>query len=138
MHRFVLTLLFVALIVSLNRDETWFLPRLSDQNLTEADLEEIIARGLPVPLIVELPPCNCDPPLTPLKSISEAEPTTRPISEADDCDCASDLNVYWCGTPFLQAEAAIREAMEAGLHPFAIAQLIEQYCGLLGTCKFGL
>jgi len=50
MRRFVLTLLLLVLIISLNRDETWTLPRLSDQILTEADLEEIIARGLPVPL----------------------------------------------------------------------------------------
>ncbi len=132
MHRFVLTLLFVVLIISLNRDETWALPRLSDQILTEADLEEIIDRGLPLPQIVEVPACNCDSPtdrLTPL----------RTISEADDCDCASEQQVGWiCGTPIRQAEAEIREAIEAGLHPWAIAQLIEQHCGWLGTCKFGL
>ena len=132
MHRFVLTLLFVVLVISLNQDETWALPRLSDGHLTETDLAEIIDRGLALPQIVELPVCNCDAPtdrLTPL----------RTISEADECDCAPEQQVGWiCGTPFRQAETEIRKAIEAGLHPWAIAQLIEQNCGLLGTCKFGL
>ena len=132
MSRVVLTLLFLVLIVSLNRDETWALPSLSDQILTEADLEEIIDRGLPLPQIVELPVCNCDAPtdrLTPL----------RTLFEADECDCASEQQVGWiCGTPILQAEAEIRKAKEAGLHPWAIAQLIELHCGWLGTCKFEL
>ena len=133
MRRIVLTLLFVVLIISLNRDETWALPRLSDQILTEADLEEIIDRGLPLPqILVAAPACDCDSPsdrLTPL----------RTISEADECDCASEQQVGWiCGTPILQAQAEIRKAIEAGLHPWAIAQLIEQNCGWLGTCKFEL
>ena len=59
MRRFVLTLLLLVLIISLNRDETWTLPRLSDQILTEADLEEIIDRGLALPqIIVAAPACN--------------------------------------------------------------------------------
>ena len=134
MRGLVLTLLFAVLIVSLNRDETWSLPRLSDQILTEADLEEIIDQWQPGPILVRkiAPACDCDSPpnrLTPL----------RTISEADECECASEQQVGWiCGTPFLQATAEIREAIEAGLHPWAIAQLIEQNCGWLGTCKFGL
>ncbi len=132
MRRFVLTLLFVVLIISLNRDETWALPRLSDGHLTEADLEEIIDRGLPLPQIVEVPVCNCDAP-------TDEVTTLRTISEVDECDCASEQQVGWiCGTPILQAEAEIRKAKEAGLHPWAIARLIEQNCGWLGTCKFGL
>ncbi len=132
MRRFVLTLLFVILIISLNRDETWALPDIADGHLSEADLEEIIARGLPVPLIVELPVCNCDSP-------TDEVTTLRTISEADECDCASEQQVGWiCGTPILQAETEIREAIESGLHPWAIAQLVEQNCGLLGTCRFGL
>ncbi len=130
MRRFVLTLLFAVLIISLNRDETWALPRLSDKHLTEADLEEIIARGLPVPLIVELPVCNCDSP-------TDEVTTLRTISEADECDCASEQQVEWiCGTMALEAETAIRKAIEAGLHPWAVAQLVEENCPLLGTCKF--
>ena len=109
MRRFVLTLLFVVLVISLNRDETWALPRLSDQILTEADLEEIIDRGLPLPqILVAAPACDCDSPsdrLTPL----------RTISEAGECDCASEQQVEWiCGTMALNAEMEIREAMEAG------------------------
>jgi len=133
MHRFILTLLFVVLVISLNQDETWALPRLSDEHLTEADLEEIIDRGLPFPqIIVATPVCDCAGPtdeLTPLKI----------LSEADECDCASEQRVGWiCGTPFRQAETEIRKAIESGLHPWAIAQLIEQNCGWLGTCEFGL
>ena len=131
MHRFVLALLFVVLVISLNQDETWALPRLSDGHLTETDLAEIIDRGLALPQIVELPVCNCDAPtdrLTPL----------RTISEEDDCDCASEQQTYWiCGTPIEQARTEIRKAMEAGLHPWAIAQLVEQNCGAVGTCKLG-
>ncbi len=131
MRRFVLTLLFVVLVISLNQDETWALPRLSDQILTEADLEEIIDRGLALPqILVAAPVCDCAGPkdeLTPL----------RTISEADECDCASEQQVEWiCGTMALKAEAAIRKAIEARLHPWAVAQLVEQNCPLLGTCKF--
>ncbi len=133
MRQFVLTLLFVILIVSLNRDETWALPSLSDQILTEADLEEIIDRGLALPqILVAAPACNCESP-------TDEVTTLRTLFEADECDCASEQQVGWiCGTPFLQAGTEIREAIEAGLHPWAIAQLIEQNCSLLGTCKFGL
>ncbi len=133
MRRFVLTLLFAVFIISLNRDETWALPRLSDQILTEADLEEIIDRGLALPqILVAAPACNCESP-------TDEVTTLRTLFEADECDCASEQQVGWiCGTPFLQATAEIREAMEAGLHPWAIARLIEQNCGWLGTCKYGL
>ena len=48
MRQIVLTVLFAVLIVSLNQDETWALPDIADGHLSEADLEEIIARGLPV------------------------------------------------------------------------------------------
>jgi hypothetical protein len=126
MRQFVLTLLFALLIISLNRDETWALPDIADGFLSEADLEEIIDRGLPGPeIIVEVPACPCDSTLPPL----------RPISEADDCDCASEQQIEWiCGTMALRAETEIREAREAGLHPWAIAQLVEQNCRWLGTC----
>ncbi len=121
MHRVVLTLLFAVLIISLNRDETWALPGIADGHLSEADLEEIIDQYNPWPQLVlkSVPACDC------------AAPT-------GECDCASDLNVDWCGTPFLQAETEIRKAKEAGLHPWAIARLIERHCGWLGTCKFEL
>ncbi len=93
MRRFVLTLLFVVLIISLNRDETWALPRLSDKHLTEADLEEIIDRGLPLPqIIVAAPVCDCAGPTDRLTLL-------KILSEADDCDCASVQQVEWiCGT----------------------------------------
>ncbi len=100
MRRFVLTLLFLVLIISLNRDETWALPRLSDEHLTEADLEEIIDRGLPLPQIVILPPCNCDAP-------TDEVATLRTLFEEEDCDCASEQQTYWiCGTPIEQARMA--------------------------------
>ena len=74
MHRVVLTLLFVVLIITLNRDETWFLPRLSDQILTEADLEEIIDQNRFGPILFRkiVPACDCDSPsdrLTPLSQL---------------------------------------------------------------------
>jgi len=130
MRRFVLTLLFIVLVISLNQDETWALPRLSDGHLTEADLEEIIDRGLQLPQIVEVPVCNCDAP-------TDEVTTLRTLFEEEDCDCASEQQTYWiCGTPIEQARAEIREAREAGLHPWAVAQLVEENCPLLGTCKF--
>ncbi len=129
MRRFILTLLLLVLIITLNRDETWALPRLSDGHLTEADLEEIIDRGLQLPQIVEVPVCNCDAP-------TDEVTTLRTLFEEEDCDCASEQQVGWiCGTMALNAGAATREAIESGLHPWAIAQLIEQHCGWLGTCE---
>ncbi len=112
------------------------------KHLTEADLEEIIDRGLPLPqIIVATPVCDCAGPtdeLTPLRKTDELTPL-KILSEAEECDCASEQQIGWiCGTEFLQAGTEIREAIEAGLHPWAIAQLIEQNCGWLGTCKFGL
>ncbi len=114
--------------------ETWALPRLSDKHLTEAAVEEIIDQYLDSLTITRIVPvCDC-----------AGHPTDeltlfKTLSEADECDCASEQQVGWiCGTPFRQAETEIREAIEAGLHPWAIAQLIEQNCGVLGTCRFGL
>ena len=94
MRRFVLILLFVVLVISLNQDETWALPRLSDQILTEADLEEIIDRGLALPqILVAAPACNCESP-------TDEVTTLRTLFEADECDCASEQQVGWiCGTP---------------------------------------
>ena len=132
MRRFVLTLLFLVLIISLNRDETWALPRLSDGQLTDADLAEIIDQHRFGPQIVEVPVCNRDSP-------TDEVTTLRRVLEADECDCASEQQVRWiCGTMALKAVTEIRKAIEAGLHPWAVAQLVEQNCGLLGTCKFGL
>ncbi len=134
MRRFVLTLLFVVLIVSLNRDETWALPSLSDKPLTESQLEEIIDQYLGSLTITRIVPvCDC-----------EGRPTDevtlfKTLSEANQCDCASGQRVEWiCGTILDRAVGQIREAREAGLHPWAIAQLVEQYCGAVGTCKFEL
>jgi hypothetical protein len=132
-HRFVLILLFAVLIISLNRDETWALPRLSDKHLTEADLVEIIDKSRFGPIVRKIvPACHCDSP-------TDEMTTLRTFVGADECDCASDPPVEWiCGTMALKAEAEIREAIESGLHAWAIAQLVEQNCPLLGTCKSGL
>ena len=142
MRRFVLTLLFAVLIISLNRDETWALPRLSDKHLTESQLEEIIDQYLDSLTITRIVPvCDCaGHQVTILETFVEAEEwTPRRTISADQCDCASGQRVEWiCGTMLDRAVGQIREAREAGLHPWAIAQLVEQYCGAVGTCKFEL
>ena len=118
MHRFVLTLLFAALVISLNRDETWALPSLSDQILTEAAVEEIIERYLSAEQNRSIR-CDC------------AVPTV-------ECEefCAPSDQVYRmdCGTPRAQASMRIRasriaieKAMEAGLHPWVIANRIAEH-----------
>ncbi len=137
-----MTLLFVVLVISLNQDETWALPRLSDQILTEADLEEIIDQYLDSLTITRIVPvCDCaGHQVTILEAFVEAEEwTPRRTIFANQCDCASGQRVEWiCGTMLDRAVGQIREARKAGLHPWAIAQLVEQYCGAVGTCKLGL
>ena len=134
MRRFVLTLLFAVLVISLNRDETWALPSVSDKPLTESQLEEIIDQYLDSLTITRIVPvCDC-----------AGHPTDeltlfKTLSEADDCDCASGKQVEWiCGTMLDRAVRQIRKAREAGLHPWAVAQLVEKNCGAVGTCKFEL
>ncbi len=117
MRRFVPTLLFLIVIISLNRDETWALPRLSDQILTEADLEEIIERYLSAERNRSII-CNC------------AVPTV----ECEEACASSDQVGEFCGTPYLQASMRIRasriaieKAMEASLHPWVIANRIAEH-----------
>jgi hypothetical protein len=96
MRRFVLTLLFVVLIVSLNRDETWALPSLSDKPLTESQLEEIIDQYLDRLTITRVVPvCDCaGHQVTILETFVEAEEwTPRRTISADQCDCASGQQV---------------------------------------------
>ena len=110
MRRFFLTILFLVLIISLNRDETWALPNLSDQHLTGAAVEEIIERYLSAAQDGYIS-CNC------------AVPTV-------ECEevCAPREQVGWlCGTPANQADLAIQKALEAGLYPWATAKLIAEH-----------
>ncbi len=72
MRRFVLTLLFAVLIISLNRDETWALPGIADGHLSEADLEEIIDQYNPWP--------------NHLNPISQRKNSLSPVH----------LDSYWC------------------------------------------
>ena len=115
MRGFVLTLLFAGLIISLNRDETWALPRLSDEHLTEAAVEEIIERYLSAEQNRSII-CNCAVP-----TVECEEVCTRPQGAI-------------CRTPYAQASMRIRasriaieKAMEAGLHPWVIANRIAEH-----------
>ena len=117
MRRFVLTLLLLVLIISLNRDETWALSRLSDKHLTEAAVEEIIERYLSAEQNRSIV-CNC------------AVPTV----ECEEVCARSDQVGEFCGTPRIQAgmrirasRIAIEKAMEAGLHPWIVANRIAEH-----------
>ncbi len=111
MRRFFLTILFLVLIISLNRDETWALPNLSDQHLTEAAVEEIVERYLSV---AQDPYINCDCAVPTI----ECEEVCAPREPGEQ--------VGWlCGTPANQAALAIRSATEADAHSWAIAKLID-------------
>ena len=109
MRRFVLTLLFLVLIISLNRDETWALPNLSDQHLTEAGLDDIIGRYLSV---AQDPVINCDC----------AVPT---VDCEEVCAPRQEEAVGICGTPATQTDLAIRNAIETGAQSWPIAKLID-------------
>ena len=110
MRRLIPAVLFLTLSLFLSRDETWALPSISDQILTENAVEEIIDQYLSAaqdPFIS----CNC------------AEPTV-------ECErvCAPRQEAGWiCGTPANQAALAIRTAIEAGAHPWATAKLIAEH-----------
>ena len=109
MRRFFLTLLFLALIIPLNRDETWALPSISDQHLTEAGLDDITDRYLSVAQDSYI---NCD--------------CALPTVECNAICAPRQEEAGWiCGTPANQADLAIEKAMEAGLHPWPIAKLID-------------
>ena len=108
MRRFVLTLLFVVLIVSLNRDET-VLPHLPNEPLTKAEVEEIIDRYLNARSTWIR--CDCH----------------APTVECEEVCAQSDQVGRICGTMVLQAEMEIRRAMEVGSNPWAIAQLIAEH-----------
>ncbi len=108
MRRLIPAVLFLTLSLFLSRDETWALPSISDQILTETAVEEIIERYLSAaqdPFIS----CNCAVPAI------ECEKACAPRQEAG----------WICGTPANQADLAIRRAMEAGAHPWATAKLID-------------
>ncbi len=113
MRRFVLTLLFLAVIVSLGRDETTALlslsnehltkaeveevidPRLSHESLTRAEVEEIIDKYLSARTWIR---CDCQ----------------TPTVECEEVCAQSDQVGMICGTMVLQAEMEIRRAMEVG------------------------
>ena len=104
---FVSVLLFLMLGIFLGRDASQPDGEL-ELTLTEAEYEDIIQRYLNAQddwLI-----CDCAAPTTDCDQVCNA-----PISN----------NGNWCGTPAVQADARIREAIEAGATPKAIAELIE-------------
>jgi len=109
MHRFVLTLLFAVLIISLNRDETPVFPSLSNEHLTKAEVEEIIERYLNARSTWIR--CDCH----------------APTVDCEEVCAQSDQFGMICGTMMLQAEMEIRRAMEVGSNPWAIAQLIAEH-----------
>ena len=106
---FVSVLLFLMLGIFLSRDASRPDGE-SELALTAAEYEAIIQRYLIAQddwLI-----CDC------------AAPTT----ECDKiCNMPISNNGNWCGTPAVQADARIREAIEAGATPKAIAELIEAH-----------
>ncbi len=110
MRRLIPAVLFLTLSLFLSRDETWALPSISDQHLTEAVAEEIIERYLSAAQDPYMS-CNC------------AVPTV----ECEDVCAPSDQIGWICGTPGVQADLAIQKAIEANLHPWAIAKLIEEH-----------
>ena len=89
------------------------LPNLSDQHLTEAVAEEIIERYLSV---AQDPYINCDCALPTV----ECEEVCAPREPGEQARRI-------CGTPANQADLAIERGMEAGLHPWAMAKLIEEH-----------
>ena len=109
MHRFVLTLLFAVLIISLNRDETPAFPSFSNEHLTEVEVEEIIERYLNARSTWTK--CDCH----------------APTVECEEVCAQSDQVGRICGTMALQAETRIRKAMEVSSNPWAIAKLISDH-----------
>jgi len=109
MRRFVLTLLFAVLIISLNRDETPAFPSLLVEHLTEAEVEEIIERYLNARSTWIR--CDCHAPTVECEKVCDESDQVRMI----------------CGTMVFQAEMEIRRAMEAGSNTWAIAKLIAQH-----------
>ena len=108
MHRFVLTLLFAVLIISLNRDETPAFPSLSVEHLTEAEVEEIIDKYLSARTWIR---CDCQTPTVECEEVCTQRDQVREI----------------CGTMMLRAETRIRQSIEAGSDPWDIAKLIAQH-----------
>ncbi len=113
----VLSILFLVLILSLNQDETWALPSISDKHLTEASVEEIIERYLSA---AQDPYINCN--------------CAVPTVECEEVCARSDQVGEFCGTPLIQAgmrirasRIAIEKSMEAGLHPWVIANRIAEH-----------
>ena len=108
MHRFVLTLLFLIVIISLNRDETWSLVHLPNEPLTKAEAEEIIDRYLSARTWIR---CDCHAPTVECEEVCTQRDQVREI----------------CGTMMLRAETRIRQSIEAGSDPWDIAKLIAQH-----------
>jgi hypothetical protein len=108
MRRFVLILLFLALIVSLNRDGIWALLQLSNEPLTKAEVEEIIDRYLSAQSRWNR--CDCHAPTVECEEI-----------------CAQSDQVGECLTMTIQIEMDIRRAMEVDSNPWDIAKLISEH-----------
>ena len=109
MRRFVLTLLFAVLIISLNRDETPAFPSLLVEHLTEAEVEEIIERYLNARSTWIR--CDCHAPTVECGEVCTQRDQVREI----------------CGTMMFRAEMRIRQSIEAGSDPWDIAKLIAQH-----------
>ena len=117
MPRTFLSALLLIVAIVLSRDATW--PPL----LNEASAENVIQAYL------DMPPesaraisCDC----------------AAPTFECEQVCKTPRQNLVWeCGTPGLQAEAEIREAMASGAASWRIARLIQHhpdYPSRQGTC----
>ncbi len=101
---FLSALLFLIVGIALSRDATW------PPTLNEASVENVIQTYL------DGPPrairCDC----------------AAPTSECEQVCERSHLALGWeCGTPAMQADAEIREAMASGAASWWIAGLIQRH-----------
>ena len=100
---FLPALLLLIVGIALSRDATW--PPL----VNEASAENVIQAYLDRPPRF---PCDCAAPTSECKQVCK---TLR-------------QNIGWeCGTPAMQADAEIREAMASGAASWRIARLIQQH-----------
>jgi hypothetical protein len=97
------TLLLLIVGIVLSRDTTW--PPL----LNEASVENVIRTYLDGPREIA---CDCAAPTTKCEQV---------------CKTPRGDFVWQCGTPGLQADAEIQDAMESGAASWRIARLIEQH-----------
>ena len=104
MPRILLSALLLLIVgIALSRDATW--PPL----VNEASAENVIQAYLDRPPRF---PCDC----------------AAPTPECEQgCNTPREDFVWVCGTPAMQADAEIQDAMASGAAPWRIARLIQQH-----------